>query len=73
MKNRLVFTRRYSKTSFCNTTLAVVVFFFNENITKNPRVVVLEPGTGCANARSDIPCPAAKIVINDGVVLCHLW
>jgi len=65
------------KNEFCNTTL--VVFFFNENITKNPTSFV--GGTRewgrrertAANARSDIPSSTAKIVINDDVVLCHLW
>lgn len=48
------------------------IFFFNENIVKKSHVS--ETGTGCCKGtRTDIPSATAKIVINDDVVLCHLW
>lgn len=79
----------YSKTYFVIRPFRYMYFFFSMKTSqkKNPHIFIGVrrgwPGWGevskrddglDAKARSDIPsATAVKIVINDDVVLCHLW
>lgn len=61
------------KNEFCNTTLAVLFSMKTSQKISRCRLEWERREGSVTNARSDIPSPTAKIMINDDVVACHLW